>query len=94
MQAKAQRFLRYEKRENQYNQNKMFKEDTEIFYRNLGMKDIQSKEDPRMPKAEAYWKSLGGEEAQHNVRAEWIRREQNRKIGQKDWGPYRYRKLL
>jgi DNA-binding protein H-NS len=29
--AEAQRIRRYEKRENQYNQNKMFKEDTKNF---------------------------------------------------------------
>ena len=31
LQAKAQRIGRYEKRENQYSQNKMFKEDTKKF---------------------------------------------------------------
>jgi len=40
VQAKAQRIRRYEKRETQYYQNKMFKEDTKRFYRNLGMKNI------------------------------------------------------
>ena len=33
-----------------------------------------------MAEAETYWKSLWGEEAQHNERAEWIRREQKRKV--------------
>jgi hypothetical protein len=28
-----------------------------------------------------------GEEAQHNERAEWIRREQKRKISLEDWRP-------
>ena len=40
VQAKAQRIRRYENRETQYSQNKMFKEDTKKFYRNLGMKNI------------------------------------------------------
>ena len=39
VQAKAQRIRKYEKRETQYSQNKMFKEDTKRFYRNLGMKN-------------------------------------------------------
>jgi hypothetical protein len=39
VQAKARRLRRYEKRETQYSQNKMFKEDTKRFYRNLGMKN-------------------------------------------------------
>ena len=40
---KAQRIRRYEKRETQYRQNKMFKEDTKKFYRNLGMKNIEAR---------------------------------------------------
>ena len=40
-----------------------------------------------MAEAEAYWKSLWGEEAQHNERAEWIRREEKRKIRNMDWRP-------
>ena len=79
VQAKAQRIRRYEKRETQYSQNKMFKEDTKKFYRNLGMKNIGAREPPSMAEAETYWKSLWGEEEQHNERAEWIRREQKRK---------------
>ena len=75
VQAKAQRIRRYEKRETQYTQNKMFKEDTKKFYINLGMKNIEAREPPSMTEAETYWKLLWGEEAQHNERAEWIRRE-------------------
>jgi len=87
VQAKAQRIRRHEKRETQYSQNKMFKEDTKKFYRNLGMKNIEAREPPSMAEAEMYWKSLWGEEAQHNERAEWIRREQKRKINFMDWRP-------
>jgi hypothetical protein len=46
VQAKAQRIRRYEKRETQYSQNKMFKEDTKKFYRNLGMKNIEPRDLP------------------------------------------------
>jgi len=74
VQAKAQRIRRYEKRETQYSQNKMFKEDTKKFYRNLGM-NIEARKPPSMAEAETYWKSLWGEETQHNERSEWIRRE-------------------
>jgi len=80
VQAKSQRIRRYEKRETQYSQNKMFKEDIKKFYRNLGMKNIEAREPPSMAEAETYWKLLWREEAQHNERAEWIRREQKRKI--------------
>ena len=87
VQAKAQGIRRYEKRETRYSQNKMFKEDTKKFYRNLGMKNIEARESPSMAEAETYWKSLWGEEAQHNERAEWIRREQKRKDSHIDWMP-------
>jgi len=87
VQAKAQRIRRYEKRDTQYSQNKMFKEDTNKFYRNLGMKNIQAREPPSMAEAETYWKSLWGEEAQHNERAEWIRREKKRKVSYMGWMP-------
>jgi hypothetical protein len=40
MPANAQRIRKYEKWKNQYTQNKMFKNDTKIFYKNLGMKNI------------------------------------------------------
>jgi len=65
----------------------MFKEDTKKFYRNLGMKNIESRESPSMAEAETYWKSLWGEEAQHNERAEWIKREQKMKISHMEWSP-------
>jgi hypothetical protein len=54
VQAKAQRIRRYEKRENQYIQNKLFKEDTKKIYRNLGIKSIETKDHPPMPEAEVY----------------------------------------
>jgi hypothetical protein len=44
VQAKAQRIIRYEKRKNQYIQNKMFNEDIKKFYRNLGTKNIEARE--------------------------------------------------
>jgi ribosome-binding protein aMBF1 (putative translation factor) len=46
VQAKAQRIRRHEKRETQYSQNKMFKEDTKKFYRNLGIKNREARELP------------------------------------------------
>jgi len=57
----------------------MFKEDTKRFSRNLGMKNIEAREPPSMTEAETYWRSQWGE-AQHNERAEWIKREQERKV--------------
>jgi hypothetical protein len=34
---------------------------------------------------EPYWKSLWGEKAQHNEKAEWTRKEERRKICNMDW---------
>jgi len=39
------------------------------------MKNIEAREPPSMAEAETYWKSLWGEEAQHNGRADRIKRE-------------------
>jgi hypothetical protein len=58
------------------------------------VKNIETKEHPPVPEVEVYWKSLWGEEAQHNGRAEWIRREKKGKLVRWIGGPYRYRKLL
>jgi len=66
VQAKAQKIRRYEKRDTHYSQNKMFKEDTKKFYRNLSIRNIKVREPPSMAEAETYWKSLWGEETQHN----------------------------
>ena len=52
VQAKSQRIRSYEKREIQYSQNKMIKEDTKKFYRNLGMKNIEARDPPPMAEAE------------------------------------------
>ena len=51
------------------------------------MKNIELREPPSIAETETYWKSLWGEEAQHNERAEWIRREEKRKISHMDWMP-------
>ena len=51
------------------------------------MKNIEPIEPPSMAEAETYWKSLRGEESQHNEAAECIRREEKRKINHKDWRP-------
>ncbi len=68
VQAKAQRIRRYEKRETQYSQNKMFQEDTKRFYRNLGMKNLNAEEPSSMTEAETYWKSLWGKK--HSIMKE------------------------
>ena len=59
VQAKAQRIRRYEKRGTQYSQNKLFKEDTKRFYRNLGMKNIEAREPPTMAEADLLEVTMG-----------------------------------
>ena len=68
VQAKAQRIRRYEKRETQYSQNKMFKEDTKKFYRNLGMKNTEAREHPSMAEAETSGNHYG--EKKHSIMKE------------------------
>jgi len=48
---------------------------------------MEDREPPSVAQAENYWKSLWGEEAQRNERAELIRREEIRKISHMDWRP-------
>ena len=72
----------------------MNKEDTKRFYRNLGMKNIEARELPSMREAETYWKSLWGKEVQHNERADWIRREQKRKVSYMGWLPIQITEMI
>ena len=46
LQAKAQRIRRYTKRSEQYKENKMFREDSKRFYREIGKKTIQIEKPP------------------------------------------------
>ena len=57
------------------------------------MKIIETREPPPMAETETYWKSLWGEEAQHNERAEWIRREQERKVSHMGWMPIQFTEI-
>jgi len=58
------------------------------------VKNIEAREPPSMAEAATYCKSLWGEEAQHNERVEWIRREQKRKISHMDWRPIQIMEIL
>jgi len=51
------------------------------------MKNIEAREPPSMAEAETYYKSLWGEETQHNERAEWIIREHKRSVSHMEWMP-------
>jgi hypothetical protein len=80
---KAERIRRYEKRETQYIQNKMFKEDTKKRYRNLDMKNIEAREHPLCGRSRTLLEVTVG----RNSTAEWIRKEERRKISNMDCRP-------
>jgi len=57
------------------------------------MKITEAREPPSMAETETYWKSLWGEEAQHNETAEWRRREQETKVSHMGWMPIQIREI-
>jgi hypothetical protein len=71
---------------------KCLKKTLKNFYRDMGMKNMEAREPPSIAEAETYLKSLWGEEAQYNERAEWIR-EQKRKISHVAWRPIQITKI-
>ena len=76
IQAKAQRIRRYEKRGKQLRQNKLFKENTKKFYRELGKKKIDIDEPPKLKEIEDVWIKVWKDEKQYNETAEWIKQEE------------------
>jgi hypothetical protein len=75
VQAKAQRIRRHKKKENQYIQNKVFKEDTKQFYQYPGVTTIEIKDHLHMEEDDLYWKSVREENVQHNKKAELIKKK-------------------
>jgi len=57
---------------------------TTKFHRNLGTKNMQARESRSVEDLQPHWKSLWGEKAQHDERAEWII-EQRRKVSNMNW---------
>ena len=74
---KSQRIRRFEKRRKFYSQNKMFKENTKRFYRELGKKTIEISEPPGKEALESFWTNIWEKEKRHNERAEWIKQTEN-----------------
>ena len=66
LQAKAQRLRRYTKRSEQYKQNKMFREDSKRFYRELGKKTIQIERPPDIGEVKKFWQNILEQEVKHN----------------------------
>jgi len=75
--AKSQRIKRFEKRRKFYSHNKMFKENTKRFYRELGKKSIEISEPLEKEALENFWANIWEKEKRHNERAEWIKQIEN-----------------
>ena len=86
-QAKAQRLRRYTKRSEQYKQNKMFREDFNRFYRELGKKTIQTEKPPDIREVKKFWQNILQQEVKHNEDAQWIKdqEEELQQINQMQW---------
>ena len=87
LQAKAQRLRRYTKRSEQYKQNKMFREDSKRFYRELGKKTIQIEKPPDIGEVKKFWQNILEQEVKHNEDAQWIndQEEELQQINQMEW---------
>ena len=58
LQTKAQRLRRYTKRSDQYKQNKMFRDNSQRFYRELGKKTIQIGKPPDIGEVKKFWQNI------------------------------------
>ena len=87
LQAKAQRLRRYTKRSEQYKQNKMIREDSKRFYRELGEKTIQIEKPPDIREVKKFWQNILEQEVKHNEDAQWIidQEEEQQQINQMEW---------
>ena len=72
LQAKAQRLRRYNKRHNQYCQNKQFCSDMKIFYRNLKEQQIKIKNPPSINEIDSFWRKILENEVNHRHEVTWI----------------------
>ena len=87
LQAKAQRIRRYTKRSEWYKQNKMLREDSKRFYRELGKKTIQIEKPPDIGEVKKFWQNILEQEVKYNKDAQWIKdqEEELQQINQMEW---------
>ena len=87
LQAKAQRIRRYTKRSEWYKQNKMFREDSKRFYRELGKETIQIEKPQDIGEVKKFWQNILEQEVKHNEDAQWIKdkEEELQQINQMEW---------
>ena len=71
-QAKAKRLRRFTKRSELYKQNKIFRQDSKRFYRDLGRKTIQIEKPPNRGEVKKFWQTILEQEVKHSEDAQWI----------------------
>ena len=81
MQAKAQRIRRYDKRSQQFRQNKLFMSDPRKFYREVGNKNILIEKPPTKQEISSFWKNLWESKKNHNKDSQWIKEYLNKNDG-------------
>ena len=72
LQVKAQRLKRYSKRNDQFHQNRIFKNDAKQFYRQITARQIKVTNPPEQQAVELFWKDILENEKSYNVEANWI----------------------
>ena len=85
--AKAQRLRRMDKRQKQFHQNRLFKENPRQLYRELGKKEFKIEKTPKKEEMENFWKKIWEDTKQHDVEASWIREEEelHQDLQEQEW---------
>ena len=69
----SQRIRRYQKRSNQFFQNRSFETNCKSFYRNIKGDSSDIGATPQKEEVEAFWKGIYEAPTQHNSEADWIK---------------------
>jgi hypothetical protein len=77
---------RYEKKQNQYYQNKMFRTDCKKFYNLLRHTNINVKKAPSKQNIENFWRAIYGEKVSYNEEANWIKIQRPENLCM-EWSP-------
>lgn len=87
--AKAQRIKRYLKKEQVYQQNKLFQENPKVFYRNLAKESVKVTQVPQEEEVATFWKKIWEVEKPCNLEADWIRKQEEKleDVPSQEWEP-------
>ena len=72
LQVKAQRLKRYSKRNDQFHQNRIFKNDAKKFYKQITARQIKVTNPSEQLAVEQFWKDILENEKSYNFEANWI----------------------